>query len=200
MHSECIASFATFATYFTLMFYVQMSFAVSPHIPPIRELLSTRSAGKLGSGSPFCLADHTVQDCCKVYTYIRSVLLWNVFLWYYTSWHVQCNSSQRTLGFVICWVMLPQGISGFADFLAHFTDVCYIQMCFTMPLHISPVRKLFATVGTSVFHEGSVVSLSHNDHGVQDSGQSLCWQWLLERGLTTSCGTLLGVAWMHYWF
>ena len=79
--------------------------------------------------------------------------------------------------------MLPQSISGFADFLAHFTDVCYIQMCFTMPLHISPVRKLFATVGTSVFHEGSVVSLSHNDHGVQDSRQSLCWQWILERGV-----------------
>jgi len=69
--------------------------------------------------------------------------------------------------------MLPQRISGLADFLAHFTDVCYIQMCFTVSLHISPVRKLFTTVGTSVFHEGSVVSLSHKDHGVQDSGQSL---------------------------
>ena len=70
--------------------------------------------------------------------------------------------------------MLPQRVSGFADFFAYFTDVCYIQMCFTVSLHISPVRKLLATVGTSVFHEDSVVSLSHNDHGVQDSGQSLC--------------------------
>ena len=52
----------------------------------------------------------------------------------------------------------------------------YVQVCFTMPLHISSIRKLFATVSTSVFHVDSVVSLSNNDHGVQDSGQSLCRQ------------------------
>ena len=82
------------------------------------------------------------------------------------------------LGFVIIAIMLSQSISGFADFLAKFTNVCYIQVCLTMPLHISPIRKLFATVGTSVFHVDSLVSciLSHNDHGVQDSGQSLCRQ------------------------
>ena len=73
MHSECIASLATFATNFTLMLYVEMSFTMSPHIPPIGELLATRGAGKLGCGSPFRLADHTVQDCGKVYTYRGSV-------------------------------------------------------------------------------------------------------------------------------
>ena len=52
--------------------------------------------------------------------------------------------------------------------------MCYVQVCFTMPLHISSIRKLFATVSTSVFHVHGVVSLSNNDHGVQDSGQSLC--------------------------
>ena len=75
MHSECIASLATFATNFTLMLYVKMSFTMSPHIPSIGELLSTRRAGKLGCGSPFRLADHTVQDCGKVYTCIESGLL-----------------------------------------------------------------------------------------------------------------------------
>ena len=68
MHSECIASLATFATHFTLMLYVEMSFTMSPHIPSIGELLSTRSAGKLGCGSPFRLADHTVQDGDEFYT------------------------------------------------------------------------------------------------------------------------------------
>ena len=73
MHPQSIASFTSPAANITLMLDVKMGFTVSPHVPPIGKLLSTSGAGKLGP--PLCLADHTVQDCGKVYTYRESVLL-----------------------------------------------------------------------------------------------------------------------------
>ena len=92
--------------------------------------------------------------------------------------------------------MLSQSISSFADILANFTNVCYVQVCFTMPLHISTVREPFTAGGTSVFHVDSLVSctLGHNDHGVKDSGQGLCGQWC-QREITRIDYCLWYTAW-----
>ena len=92
--------------------------------------------------------------------------------------------------------MLSQSISSFADILANFTNVCYVQVCFTMPLHISTVREPFTAGGTSVFHVDGLVSctLGHNDHGVKDSGQGLCGQWC-QREITRIDYCLWYTAW-----
>ena len=68
--------------------------------------------------------------------------------------------------------MLPQGISGFASFLAKFTNISYIKMRFTMSLHVSTIGKFFTTGSTSVLHVDRLTSciFTHNDHRVQKSG------------------------------